>query len=108
VLRESEQLNKKSNFLAPYLYGVLERRAAGPDVERLFRAEERILSSREQPSDELEAERQELVKQIGYWRAAEFSARRCVETFDAAQVMICLTGHAFQALQRVGAALGSP
>mmetsp|Transcript_148512 Transcript_148512/g.458919 ORF Transcript_148512/g.458919 Transcript_148512/m.458919 type:complete len:319 (-) Transcript_148512:95-1051(-) len=94
VLRQSELLTKKSNPLAPYLYGVLERRAAGADAERLRLAEDRILSSEEQPSEELETERQQLLRDIRYWQAAEGSPRRCTDSFDAAQVVICLLGHA--------------
>lgn len=99
VLRQSELLSKKSNPLAPYLHGVLERRAAGADAARLRQAEERILSSQEQPSDELESERQQLLGEIGYWRAAEASTAGCFETFDAAKVLICLTGHAVFSLR---------
>jgi len=95
VLRESEQLSKRSNPLAPYLLGVLERQLAGPDTERLRSAEERILGSEEQPSEELEIERHQLMKEINYWRAAVDSPRRCFEIFDAAQVIVCLLGHAF-------------
>lgn len=109
VLRQSELQSKKSNPLAPYLYGVLERRAAGPDAERLRSAEERILNSQDLPSEELEVERKQLLAEIGYWRAAEESPRRCLEAFDAAQVMICLTGHAAFSLRRAAAALlGAP
>merc|ERR1719498_1417925 len=56
VLKESMKLSSKSNPLAPYLHGVLERKAAGGDVERLRSAENAILNAGEQPSDELEAE----------------------------------------------------
>jgi len=108
VLRQSELLTKKSNPLAPYLYGVLERRVAGTDAERLRLADERIINSQEQPSDELEGERQQLLKEISYWRAAEQSPRRCVENFDAAQVLICLTGHAFLFLRQAGAGFLGP
>mmetsp|Transcript_86536 Transcript_86536/g.280171 ORF Transcript_86536/g.280171 Transcript_86536/m.280171 type:complete len:344 (-) Transcript_86536:237-1268(-) len=100
VLRESERLSRKSNPLAPYLYGVLERQAAGPDTKRLLAAEERILSSEEQPSEELEAERRGLLKEIDYWRAAEQSPRRCFETFDTAHVIVCLCGHLFLTLRQ--------
>lgn len=94
VLRQSEQLSKKSNPLAPYLFGVLERRAAGADAERLRLAEERIVKSEEQPAEELEVERQQLLRDISYWRAAEQTPRRCFDTSDAAQLVTCLLGHA--------------
>mmetsp|Transcript_61451 Transcript_61451/g.179634 ORF Transcript_61451/g.179634 Transcript_61451/m.179634 type:complete len:317 (-) Transcript_61451:24-974(-) len=94
VLRESERLSRRSNPLAPYLYGVLERRAAGADAERLRLAEERILNSEEQPSEELEDERRRLLEEISYWRAAESSPRSCLEAWDSARVLACLLGHA--------------
>merc|ERR1719414_278094 len=99
ALQESERLSKKSNPLAPYLYGVLERRDAGPDAERLRTAEERILGAEEQPSEEVEAERQQLVQEIGFWRAAEDSPRKCLQSADVAQVLICLSGHVAFALR---------
>lgn len=94
VLAESMQLNMKSNPLAPYLYGVLERKAAGADIPRLLAAEEHILQSGEQPSEDLELERSRLIADIGYWREAEQSPRHCLANADAAQVLICLCGHA--------------
>lgn len=93
VLRESERLSKKSNPLAPYLLGILERQAAGADHARLLAAEERILTSTEQPAEELEAQREKLSQEINYWRVAELSPRHCLKTFDAAHVAICLSVH---------------
>jgi len=98
VLRESERLSKKSNPLAPYLLGILERQAAGADRARLLAAEERILSSGEQPAEELEAQREKLLLEINYWRVAELSPRHCMKTFDAAHVAICLFVHMFSQL----------
>mmetsp|Transcript_6290 Transcript_6290/g.14369 ORF Transcript_6290/g.14369 Transcript_6290/m.14369 type:complete len:358 (-) Transcript_6290:89-1162(-) len=100
VLRESEKLSKRSNPLAPYLYGVLERQVAGADMARLEAAEARILNSGEQPSEDLEAERQKLLGEIEYWHAAEVSPRKCMEADDAAHVVICLSVHAASALRR--------
>lgn len=93
VLQEAEKLNKKSNALAPYLYGLLERQAAGPDEARLLAAEERILREGELPSEELEGEREALVREIGYWRAAQASPQNCLATTDAAHALICLCSH---------------
>jgi len=96
VLRESRRISAKSNPLAPYLLGVLEREDAGPDLEKLKAAEELILGGGEQPSEDLEAERQTMVKVIHYWREAEASPRKCFASADAAFVAICLIGHFFQ------------
>lgn len=100
ALRLSEELNTKSNPLAPYLYGILERRSAGADEERLRDAEDRILSAGKQPSEDLDVERQDLVNEIRFWRAAEGSPRRCFDATDAAQALICFSCHAFSALLR--------
>eukprot|EP00429_Kryptoperidinium_foliaceum_P062278 CAMPEP_0176088668 /NCGR_PEP_ID=MMETSP0120_2-20121206/44396_1 /TAXON_ID=160619 /ORGANISM="Kryptoperidinium foliaceum, Strain CCMP 1326" /LENGTH=368 /DNA_ID=CAMNT_0017422525 /DNA_START=90 /DNA_END=1196 /DNA_ORIENTATION=+ len=100
VLRASEKLNIKSNPLAPFLYGVLERQAAGADVERLKAAEERILSAGKQPSDELEADRQDLIREIGFWRLAEESPRQCLKAHDLVQALICGWVHLAVAVNR--------
>lgn len=99
ALRESEKLSKRSNPLAPYLYGVLSRQAAGADRARLEAAEARILGAGEQPSEDLEVGRRRLVREIAYWRAAEASPRMCVGTDNVAHAVICLTGHIAAALQ---------
>lgn len=101
VLAESMQLNIKSNPLAPYLYGVLERQAAGADIPRLLAAEEHIIQSGEQPSEDLELERNDLVAEINYWRDAELSSKHCLANSDVAHVLICLCGHAAQRLSEV-------
>jgi len=98
VLRDSEHLSKKSNPLAPYLLGILERQAAGADRARLLAAEDKILSAGEQPAEELEAQREKLSLEINYWRLAELSPRHCVNTFNAAHVAICLSVHMFSQL----------
>mmetsp|Transcript_109356 Transcript_109356/g.193707 ORF Transcript_109356/g.193707 Transcript_109356/m.193707 type:complete len:358 (+) Transcript_109356:221-1294(+) len=98
VLAESMQLNMKSNPLAPYLYGVLERQAAGADLPRLLAAEEHIIQSGEQPSEDLELERHDLIAEISYWRDAEVSSKHCLANSDVAHVLICLCGHAAQRL----------
>eukprot|EP00435_Cladocopium_sp_Y103_P069768 s118_g33.t3 len=92
VLYESRRISAKSNPLAPYLLGVLERQDAGADLERLKAAEELILNGGEQPSEDLEAERQSMVKVIHYWREAQTSTRNCFASADAAFVAICLIG----------------
>jgi len=100
VLRESERLNTKANPLGPFLYGVLERRTAGADLERLRAAEVRILEAGQQPSEELEVQRLELVRQINFWRAAEASPARCVDGGDVAEVLVCLWSHLVGSLSR--------
>lgn len=101
VLRDSERLSKKTNPLAPFLYGVLERQVAGPDIERLRAAEERIMSSETQPSEDLERDRQTVMQEISYWRSAELSPRECFSTQDSSHAMICLSGHLFGFLRKV-------
>jgi len=100
VLLASEKLSTKANPLAPFLYGLLERQVAGADLERLLAAEERILQSGKQPSEELEAQREAMVSDITYWRSAETSPIRCLDTDNAANVLICLCSHIALALQR--------
>eukprot|EP00440_Ansanella_granifera_P019423 gb/GFBE01021100.1/.p1 GENE.gb/GFBE01021100.1/~~gb/GFBE01021100.1/.p1 ORF type:complete len:365 (+),score=59.50 gb/GFBE01021100.1/:1-1095(+) len=95
VLQESRRVSSKSNPLAPYLLGLLERQAAGPDAERLLAAEDMIISAGEQPSPDLEAERVKMMQTIEYWRNSEASAMKCLDTADAAHVIICLFGHLF-------------
>lgn len=98
VLLESERTNTKSNPLGPFLYGVLERRTAGSDRERLLAAEERILAAGQQPSEELEVQRAELTRQILFWRSAESSPARCADGHDAIEVVICVWTHAVSRL----------
>eukprot|EP00747_Dinoflagellata_sp_TGD_P163940 gnl/TRDRNA2_/TRDRNA2_183185_c0_seq1.p1 gnl/TRDRNA2_/TRDRNA2_183185_c0~~gnl/TRDRNA2_/TRDRNA2_183185_c0_seq1.p1 ORF type:complete len:314 (+),score=68.29 gnl/TRDRNA2_/TRDRNA2_183185_c0_seq1:207-1148(+) len=100
VLRESERLNSKSNPLAPYLLGVIERKGAS-DMATLLKAEERILTAGAQPSEELQQELADVVSQIEYWRSAQGSARQCFQTLDAAHLMICLLGHAASTVREV-------
>lgn len=100
VLSESLKLNMKSNPLARYLHGVIERKAVSGDVEHLRIAEDHILNSGEQPSEELELERSQLIGQINYWREAEESSVHCFTGSDVAHVMICLCGHAVAQLQQ--------
>ena len=47
------RISSKSNPLAPYLLGVLERQDAGSDLQRLQEAEEMILNGGEQPSEDV-------------------------------------------------------
>eukprot|EP00442_Polarella_glacialis_P037563 CAMPEP_0115066846 /NCGR_PEP_ID=MMETSP0227-20121206/11047_1 /TAXON_ID=89957 /ORGANISM="Polarella glacialis, Strain CCMP 1383" /LENGTH=374 /DNA_ID=CAMNT_0002452819 /DNA_START=280 /DNA_END=1404 /DNA_ORIENTATION=+ len=95
VLLESQRVSSKSNPLAPYLYGLLERQSAGSDAQRLVAAEEMIIHAGEQPSEDLEVERQMMVLEIDYWRKAELSAAGCPATADAAHIVICFLGHLF-------------
>lgn len=98
VLEASERLSTKQNPLAPFLYGVLERKTAGADVKRLLAAEERILTAPPQPSESLEQERVQLASEIRYWRFVEKSPARCLGSRDVAQVIICLSTHLFKTL----------
>lgn len=101
VLGQAEQLTTKNNPLAPYLLGVLERQVAGADVDRLKAAEDRILKAAQQPSDELEIERKELVAEISYWHESELSVKNCFRSHDAARLGICVWMHAFQRLKQL-------
>jgi len=105
VLKESQRLNKNSNNLAAYLYGVLERRVAGADEERLRNAEALIHASGEQPSEELEAERQALLEDISYWREAEEAISNCLDHQDVGKILICVCAHGGAAVK---AALDGP
>jgi len=100
ILQESERMNKKSNPLGPYLFGVLERQMAGADEQRLVAAEQRILSAGEQASEELDAERKQLVQEISYWREAVSSPRNCLNTGDATHALICLCSHSGLAVKQ--------
>lgn len=95
VLQDSRRLSQKSNPLAPYLLGLLDRQASISDVARLRNAEELIIHSGEQPSADLEFERQNLIQEITYWREATDSVMSCWSTSDAAHVAICLLCHLF-------------
>lgn len=101
VVKESLRLNSKSNPLAAYLHGVLERIAAGGDLERIRMAEEYILHAGEQPSEELEEERSQLLDDIKYWHDAESDARQCFASSDSANVLICIFMHAFAFMRRL-------
>jgi len=95
VLQDSRRLSQKSNPLAPYLLGLLDRQAFTSDVNRLTHAEELIIHAGEQPSADLEWERQKLIQEIAYWREATDSVMSCWSTSDAAHIAICLLGHLF-------------
>lgn len=100
VVEESMRLNSKSNPLASYLHGNLERSAAGDDLERIRMAEEYILHAGEQPSEELEEERSHLIDEIKYWREAEYSTMHCFASSDSANVLICIFMHGFAFVRR--------
>lgn len=89
VLEESMKLNTKKNPLGPYLFGVLDRQKAGSDVARLRAAEELILNSAEQPSEDLENQRRQHIADIMYWRNAELEPARCFETSSVTHLVIC-------------------
>jgi len=90
VLQESMKLNTKKNPLGPYLFGVLDRQLAGSDVARLRAAEELILNSAEQPSEDLEDQRLQHIADIRYWRNAELEPARCFDTSSVTHLVICL------------------
>eukprot|EP00927_Polykrikos_kofoidii_P048609 TRINITY_DN42861_c0_g1_i1.p1 TRINITY_DN42861_c0_g1~~TRINITY_DN42861_c0_g1_i1.p1 ORF type:complete len:398 (+),score=57.94 TRINITY_DN42861_c0_g1_i1:159-1196(+) len=79
--------------LAAFLYGMLERRQAGADVDRLREAEDLIIGAGEQPSPELETSHSEMIQEIQFWRDAELSPVKCFRTPDAATLLVCLCGH---------------
>jgi tetratricopeptide (TPR) repeat protein len=89
ALEESMKLNTKKNPLGPYLFGVLDRQRAGSDVARLRAAEELILNSAEQPSEDLENQRRQHIADIMYWRNAELEPARCFETSSVTHLVIC-------------------
>lgn len=93
VLQESIRASSKSNPLAPYLLGLLNRQDSTSDTTRLLEAEEMIISAGEQPSADLEAERQQLIEVIDFWRKSETSPSNCIATSDVAHLAICLVGH---------------
>lgn len=104
ALVEAERLNSKSNPLAIYLLGVLLRKEAGAGIgmgadaaadssSALMAAEERVLKAGTQPSDELEAERLQLIADIEFWRAAQSDPRQCAASQNVAHVLICVFGH---------------
>jgi hypothetical protein len=95
VLGESEGLNPnvKSNPLAPFLLGTLDRQAATGNPELLRAAEDRIIAAGAQPSKELDRQHHMLVNEIKFWRKAENSARYCTASMDVAKLLICFIGH---------------
>jgi hypothetical protein len=95
ALEDSTKLSSKSNPLAPYLLGLLDRKEAGADVSRLRAAEDMIINAGEQPSPDLEAERQNVIQEIQYWRNAELSIVNCGATSNFAHAAVCLLGHFF-------------
>lgn len=101
VLKHSMKLNTKSNPLAPFLHGMLTRKTCEGELECLNVAEDQILNSGKQPSEELEVERSGLIAQIGYWREAETSPRHCFSSSDSAYVLICLGSHAAMLLNQI-------
>lgn len=100
VLEESVRISKKSNPMAPYLLGVLDRQVAGADVHRLHLADDRILFAEVQPSEDLEEQRQKLIGEIEFWRRAETSPWRCIEANDVGHAAICFAMHAAVSLSR--------
>mmetsp|Transcript_35799 Transcript_35799/g.82158 ORF Transcript_35799/g.82158 Transcript_35799/m.82158 type:complete len:274 (+) Transcript_35799:168-989(+) len=98
VLREAHECSK-SNSLAAFLLGMLEREAPSKNGLELAKAEELILTAGVQPSEDLEQERQHAISDITYWRTAELSVWDCAASRDVAQVMICLSAHLASALQ---------
>jgi hypothetical protein len=84
--------------VAPFMLGVVGRQVAGGDVAKLREAEDRILDAGQQPTEELEAQRQRLQSEIRFWRAAELSPRRCLDANEAVHALICLGSHLFHAV----------
>lgn len=103
VLSRSMQLSTKSNPLAPYLLGVLDREAAGADLKQLLDAEVRILTSEMQPSDELQLQRGALMREIQFWRAAEDSPMQCLHAPALPHLFICVFTHALDSMSKLAA-----
>jgi len=105
VLAEAEHLNPKSNPLAKYLHGVILRKEAvnsrHSNVEKLHAAEEKILAAQAQPSDELEAERAQLVQDIHFWHGADEDPWKCIQARDVAHAVICISAHLAFAVQKI-------
>mmetsp|Transcript_33354 Transcript_33354/g.61173 ORF Transcript_33354/g.61173 Transcript_33354/m.61173 type:complete len:274 (-) Transcript_33354:58-879(-) len=92
VLREAHECSK-TNALAAYLLGMLEREAPSKGSLELAKAEELILTAGPQPSDDLEEERLRAISSITYWRKAELSLWHCTATWDVAEAAICVSAH---------------
>eukprot|EP00403_Amphidinium_massartii_P010173 CAMPEP_0178415776 /NCGR_PEP_ID=MMETSP0689_2-20121128/23725_1 /TAXON_ID=160604 /ORGANISM="Amphidinium massartii, Strain CS-259" /LENGTH=273 /DNA_ID=CAMNT_0020037105 /DNA_START=115 /DNA_END=933 /DNA_ORIENTATION=- len=75
----------ESNGLARFLLGKLERENPGRGRLRLDEAEALILTAGEQPSEELEQERLQLVSEISFWRQAATSPKHCLAAADVAK-----------------------
>lgn len=105
ALAEAERLNMKSNPLAKYLHGVILRKEAvtsrNSNPEKLLAAEEKILAAGAQPSDDLEAERVQLVKDIYFWRSAAEDPWKCIEAHNVAHAGICASGHLVSAIKKM-------
>lgn len=93
-------LDPERDPVAPFVLGVVGRLAAGADASMLRDAEERILSAGQQPTEELEIQRQKLQSEIRFWRAAELSPMRCLDAEEVVYAMICLGSHLFHAVAR--------
>jgi len=101
VLNEAvEVAQSKPNNVASYLLGKLERKVFTSigDVDRLFEADSRILSSQKVPSKDLEDERIQLITEIRYWQDAEVSLTKCFESDNLVHIMICGAAHVARAV----------
>eukprot|EP00439_Symbiodinium_sp_Y106_P069770 s4128_g12.t1 len=92
ALHESQRISAKSNPLAPYLLGLLERQASfrvaakelpGPFLQDAGKDTVRILAA--------EAAGQRLMQVIGFWRHAETSLQGCFDIADSAYAICFFT-----------------
>merc|ERR1712070_500876 len=92
----------KPNNVASFLLGKLERNVAtdAADLERLLEADSRILAAQKVPSQDLEAERLQLVSEIRYWRDAEMSLAKCLDSDNLMHILICGVVHVAQAVNK--------
>lgn len=89
------ELDPERDPVAPFMLGVVGRQVTGGDVAKLREAEDRILDAGQQPTEELEVQRQKLQSDIRFWRAAELSPRRCLDAEEVVHALICLGSHLF-------------
>lgn len=93
-LVQSVQLTTRSNPLAPFLLGLIDREVAGADVKKLLEAEARIVNAGEQPSEDLQLKHATTLQDIYFWRAAEESPVHCIQAPSVPHFLTCVLTHA--------------
>jgi len=107
VLQEAVLVGEKAprseaTRVASYLLGALERREAisQGDVRTLLEADSRILATGSLPTKELNVERSQLVDDMNYWREADASPAKCLDTEKVVHILICVCSHLARAVQQ--------